>query len=842
MRIILLRLAVTLVVSVVVAPLAAQQPAIVTVPREMWISNVFRPANGLPPDPVESVTLAIYAEENGGAPLWQETQNVTLGPGGRYTVLLGASSPEGLPLELFTAAEKRWLGILFNHPGESEQPRMRLASVPYALSAANAETLGGRPASAYVLAEPNASQPVTSPRSKASTNATPGASAPVAGQGWIPVAVDNAGGLGDSTMFQSGGYIGVGTTAPVDTMHVSFTDGGGGVTGYAVQNKSGGAGAYSGMLFYDQTGVLGQFQGFNNSTHEYRINNIASSGSINFMISSSSKFLVANSGNIGISTPSPAYRLDVNGDINISTGSALRYNTGRILHFTGTNNLFLGGGAGNAITSGGNNTALGQSALASTTTGSFNTATGFQALAAITTGQGNTAAGYTALAANVTGLGNTAVGNAALSANTGSTNTAVGSLALTANTTASDNTAAGYSALTANTTGASNTAMGRGALSTNTTGSTSTALGALALAANTTASGNTAAGYQALTANTTGFGNTAIGNAALAANTTANVNTALGSLALTANTTGTDNTAVGYSALSTNLTGFGNTAMGRFALNANTGDRNTAVGALALSAHTTGPGNTGAGYQALTANTTGLGNTAIGNAALSANTTGSTNTALGSLALSANTTGGGNTAIGYSAGINLTVGDSNDLEIGNAGVSGDSGTIRVGTAGTQTSFFAAGVRGVTTANNDAVAVLIDSAGQLGTASSSRRFKEDIHDMGEASRALLQLRPVTFRYKQPFVDGSKPVQYGLIAEEVAEVYPDLVAHSADGQIETVKYQVLDVLLLNEVQRQQSEISAQRDQISVQQNQIRAQREQMRRLEERLATLEAALARR
>jgi hypothetical protein len=117
-------------------------------------------------------------------------------------------------------------------------------------------------------------------------------------------------------------------------------------------------------------------------------------------------------------------------------------------------------------------------------------------------------------------------------------------------------------------------------------------------------------------------------------------------------------------------------------------------------------------------------------------------------------------------------------------------------------------------------VVIDSNGQLGTTSSSRRFKEDIEDMGAASRDLMRLRPVTYRYKQPFADGSKPIQYGLIAEEVAEVYPDLVAHSADGKIETVKYQVLDSMLLNELQRQQAEIC---------------------RLEERLATLEAVLAR-
>ena len=169
----------------------------------------------------------------------------------------------------------------------------------------------------------------------------------------------------------------------------------------------------------------------------------------------------------------------------------------------------------------------------------------------------------------------------------------------------------------------------------------------------------------------------------------------------------------------------------------------------------------------------------------------------------------------------------------------------------QTTFFAAGIA---TTNLSGAAVIVSSNGQLGTVSSSRRYKEDIDDMGEASHDLMRLRPVTFRYKKPFADGSKPIQYGLIAEEVDEVYPDLVAHSADGQIETVKYQVLDSMLLNEVQRQQGEIGAQKEQIQklaqqiddqdrqfkAQSQQIDAQTQQNQRLQERLAKLEAALA--
>ena len=200
------------------------------------------------------------------------------------------------------------------------------------------------------------------------------------------------------------------------------------------------------------------------------------------------------------------------------------------------------------------------------------------------------------------------------------------------------------------------------------------------------------------------------------------------------------------------------------------------------------------------------------------NTTGNGNTGLGYLALENNTVGSNNIAIGVYDGANITA--SNNVDIANQGSAGDGGTIRVGTPGTHSSFFVAGVRGVTTSNNNAVNVVIDSNGQLGTLSSSRRFKEDIHDMGEASSGLLRLRPVTFRYQKPFADGSKPVQYGLIAEEVAEVYPDLVTRLADGQVETVKYQVLDSMLLNELQKEHQRFQQQVEAIRLLQTRITA----------------------
>jgi Chaperone of endosialidase len=174
-----------------------------------------------------------------------------------------------------------------------------------------------------------------------------------------------------------------------------------------------------------------------------------------------------------------------------------------------------------------------------------------------------------------------------------------------------------------------------------------------------------------------------------------------------------------------------------------------------------------------------------------------------------NTGGGHNIAIGDGAGGSATSGDYN-IYIGNVGVVSEGSTLRIGDTN-QLKTFISGVRGGTTFHNDAIAVLVDSAGQLGTVSSSREVKEDIVDMNDASERVMKLRPVTFRYRKPFADGSKPVQFGLIAEEVAETFPELAVRSSDGKIETVKYHLIPVLLLNELQRQQQEIRELRQQI-------------------------------
>lgn len=243
------------------------------------------------------------------------------------------------------------------------------------------------------------------------------------------------------------------------------------------------------------------------------------------------------------------------------------------------------------------------------------------------------------------------------------------------------------------------------------------------------------------------------------------------------------------------------------------------------------------GYEPMRFNLGGNNNTAVGNRAMYQNTD-SENTAVGAEALLNKTTGGSNIAIGYRAGLSLGNGSSN-IYIGNGGANENS-TMRIG-SGTQTRAFIAGIRGVTTGSATGIGVLIDINGQLGTLSSSRLVKQDIADMGEASGALLRLRPVTFRYKESAADGAAPLEYGLIAEEVADVVPDAVVRSATGDIETVQYHKINALLLNEVQKQHRAIEDQRRQLREQAALIAELQEQQRRLKEQTALIAELLAR-
>jgi hypothetical protein len=292
--------------------------------------------------------------------------------------------------------------------------------------------------------------------------------------------------------------------------------------------------------------------------------------------------------------------------------------------------------------------------------------------------------------------------------------------------------------------------------------------------------------------------------------------------------------------------GGGNVAVGQSMLtHDSTGSDNTAAGDGALNGDTTGGQNAAFGGAALQVNSTASDNTAIGDLALSSANTGGDNTASGYEALARVTTGTANAALGSFAGESLTTG-SNNIDINNHGTTSDANAIKIGVQGTQTSTLIAGINGASISgptnlavtnssgligtgttgsvalpsavdgatSSSGVDLLINSSGVLGTTTSSRRFKTDIRSITPTlERKLMELRPVTFHYKRRYIQGQPdPLEYGLIAEGVAKVIPNLVAYGLDGKPYTVRYQELPVLLLAELQRQQAQITRQQAEIN------------------------------
>ena len=316
-------------------------------------------------------------------------------------------------------------------------------------------------------------------------------------------------------------------------------------------------------------------------------------------------------------------------------------------------------------------------------------------------------------------------------------------------------------------------------------GTGNTAEGDSALLNLNTGVGNTGLGWRTLFSDSTGSFNTGVGIGALVLNN-GDFNTALGAAALLLNSTGANNTALGTGALVFNNTGSANTANGAFTLyNNTTGESNTAMGTDALKTNTTGGVNIAIGVGALRSNTTGTENTATGGDALFANTEGNANTANGRNAL-LSCTGNINTALGFAAGFNATTGNGN-VYIGSG---------MVGSAGESNHTY---IRNISTTSvsgggTDTVTVNL-STGLIGHLSSSRRHKDDIQPMSDASETLYRLKPVTYRYKKE-IDVTRSLDYGLVAEEVATVDPNLVACDKNGQIETVRYTAVNAMLLNE----------------------------------------------
>jgi trimeric autotransporter adhesin len=433
-------LAALLIVVSVTGWLLGQQattPSEAAVPPLVNFSGKALDAKGNVVSGIAGITFSIYKDQYEGAPLWSETQNVTADARGNYTVQLGASKSDGLPLELFSTGEGRWLGVRVN--GGEEPPRVLLLSVPYALKAADAQTLGGLPASAFVLASaPNGS---SSTAAHTSAKLKSAVSPSVSGTGktdYIPLWTNNTGGLGNSVLYQSGTKIGVNTVTPAFALDVKGKINASG--GFDLAGKSFAFGSYTNG---------NAFLGFAGNTTTVGTDNTASGLQALSSVTSG-----------GANTAQGAYALQGNS--------------------TGGSNTAVGANALSFNTSGSNNTAMGESALFRNTIAYYNTAVGYQTLYYNTgaSASGNTAVGAQALYSNTSSFGNTAMGYQALYYNTtGNSNSAVGYFALESNTTGGGNTADGVGALSSNTTGINNTAVGFQALDFNTTGSELTCVG-----------------------------------------------------------------------------------------------------------------------------------------------------------------------------------------------------------------------------------------------------------------------------------------------------------------------------------------------------------------------------
>ncbi len=772
----------------------AQQASVTTVPNLVRYGGTLRDAQGAPlSSSAVGVTFAIYKLQDGGGPVWMETQTVALDASGNYSVLLGSTTAAGLPADLFSQQEQRWLGVQVQ--GEAEQPRVLLVSVPYAFKAHEAETLGGMSVSDFVLANgasstangTTAGQASSSPANNTLAN-TPGISKGAASAGptnFSGATIDQIVGV-----TQSGSGAGVNASAPTKGIVGTATATSGTVIG--VEGGSAGSGGY---------GVYGNVSSSTGATVGVKGNSTSTAGT----------------GVRGTNTATTGATTGVSGYVASAGGIAGAFNNaagGKIL--SGQNNAVeqhCVDGSGN-VKFGGNLATL---SVGSAADDNLFLGVGAGASNVAGSGKSNVFSGYHAGYANTAGYDNTFSGYGAGYSNTmGLYNTFSGSEAGLSNTAGSENTFNGYQAGYQNTTGAQNAFFGTEAGASNTTGSYNNFSGYQAGFSNTLGAYNTFSGYQAGYSNTGGFENTFNGYQAGYQNTTGAQNAFFGREAGGSNTTGSTNVFSGYYA------GYSNT---------------------------TGSANTFSGYYAGFFNAAGSSNTFSGYEAGYSNTTGAYNTFYGYEAGGFNTAGGGNTFIGDYAGFNNTSG-SNNVYIANGGPSSgtESNTIRIGTQGTgyhQTAAYIAGIYG-STVDSNGIPVYVDDNGQLGTVVSSRRFKEQIADMGDSTSALMELRPVTFLYKPEYAKGDRTLQYGLIAEEVAQVYPELVAYDNDGQPYTVRYQYLTPMLLNEAQKQyrraeaQAEvITTQEQKIDSQQRQVAAQQQEIESLKQQLQMQNAAV---
>ncbi|HET7841239.1 MAG TPA: hypothetical protein VFM21_06520, partial [Terriglobia bacterium] len=304
-----------------------------SVPRLIRFSGSLQNLSGRAIAGPVDVTFSLYAEEAGGVPLWFETQTVQADALGHYSALLGAMSPAGVPVELFTEGQARWLGVMVQ--GLPEQSRVLLVSVPYALKAGDAETLGGKPAASYQLtpestaaSDSAAKQGTTTTRSKNLTNksGSPTPQTLTATQNYIPVMTANDGSLGNSVMYQSSGYIGIGTTAPAFPFDLNNNV-------FAIGPKSSRPGAGGTMRFRDDSGTVRWLFGVPGTagSQDFFMYNYANGHAPLYIQNGAASYslYLSGNGNVGIGTTSPQNTLEVNGNIATNPNAGLWLNTAR---------------------------------------------------------------------------------------------------------------------------------------------------------------------------------------------------------------------------------------------------------------------------------------------------------------------------------------------------------------------------------------------------------------------------------------------------------------------------------------------------------------------------------
>jgi hypothetical protein len=816
-----------------------------------------------------TATFSLYALEEGGSPLWSESQSLQLDEQGHYIVLLGAASPGGVPLDLFASGRALWLGVQPQLSGVGELPRVLLAAVPYALKASDSDTLGGKPASAYALAGASTVVEVAGAATASTTTAPPGrqldaapgsVSSPQAATPCTAVTSDGtatantvakftaACNIENSLIRDNGTDVAVGgSAAPGALLDVQFTSTAktGTLLGQRVLttlNPTANSSASTNGIFSHILTTSGNIRNFtgnifalDSEVDHYGTGTLGSGAGLYASVINRAAGTMTNAFGIyaGLSNDSTGtitngYGLYVNPPTNSGGGTFSKY-AGLYI----ANPTAAVPGAFGVYSGGGINYFNGNVGIGTSTPGAnleVNGTAMFDGLVTFATAQTFTGNGSGLTNVNAAELG--------------------GRLPTAFQPTGS------YAVTTGPNTFAATQTIGSGDLSVSngnldlpaTTGATAGVinLGGFPFIHNCCGNGGNVSVGSAGNLSMTGTVNTGIGNVALQYNTTGTENTAIGWGALRFNTSGNFNIATGLDALYSNTSGYANTASGTFVLTSNsTGANNTASGYGALHANITGNDNTAAGYESLDANSTGCCNTATGDSALDNSTTGNYNTASGLLALAGNTTGGNNTADGSYALVSNITGNYN-AAVGyyaNVGSGNITNATAIGACAevSASNALVLGTPAAASGNcgaypNTQVGIDVSSPSNIFTVLqggghaiadgwdtySSRRWKSDIRPLRGALGKVERLRGVSYTYT---ANGKHDI--GMIAEEVGKVVPEVVSYEDNGKdAHGIDYARLTALLVEAVKQQQSEIQQERLQI--------------RRLEAKVRQMEASKA--